>query len=145
MDDKEPKKLQVSLIVDFYYLELLYHLTSTGHAHNWKAAEKLVTSLEYQKDQLSKKLARCLRDYLYEICIEEAKYASRHCEQVLDKYPNRTIHEPKSALLALIEQFEDDAWAYDGSYGGKPWAKIARCALEYYKLDFITFVDHVAD
>src|SRR3990167_3167831 len=142
--EHDEKKLRVSMIVDFYYLELLSHLASTGHAHNWKAAEKLVTSLEFQKDQLSKKLARCLRDYLYEICIQEAGYASYHCEQALDKPPNRTVHEPKSALLALIGQFEDEGWADDG-YGGESWAKIARCALEYDKLDFITFVDHVAD
>lgn len=143
-------KLTLDIFADFYVLQAIIadrraddHPDLVGQARNELA-------------RISAPIASCLADYMYLICMGEARHAVGSSIlwywNDIPKADGRTgaykfarEYDPIKVLPQLADLFGQAGWG--GSYGGKKWKHIAEVALSFRKgeLTAPVYIDHVAD
>lgn len=143
-------KLTLDVFADYYTLQAILSDRRAGDHPD------LVGGARNELARISAPLANCFSDYMFLICMGEARHAvgssGLWCWGEIPKDDGRVgayrfaeEYNPIKTLPQLADLFEQPGWG--GSYGGKKWKHIAEVALQYRKgeLSAPTFVDHVAD
>lgn len=147
---------------DFYVLDGLRHLLTgapmpTDRAYLYeKGIAKLKKDTEQAFETLSNEYSQAILLYLLVAGTGESRYAYRHGAGIYlsefeygitrdSAYDKALEYNPLKLARALYEIFNDGQWG--GSYGGQPWAKIARACINLLDGTFTpaTFIDHAAD
>lgn len=143
-------KLTLDIFADYYSLQaIISDRRSVDHPEIVAEARNLLA-------RISTPIADCLADYMYLICMGEARHAVGNsnlwCWSEIPKADGRIgaykfagEYDPLKTLPQLSELFGQSGWG--GSYGGAKWKSIANIALSFRKGELAApvYIDHVAD
>jgi len=143
-------KLTLDIFADYYSLQAIIS--------DRRAADhpEIVAEARNCLARISAPIANCLADYMYLICMGEARHAvgssGLWCWSEIPKANGRIgayqfagEYDPLKTLPQLAELFGQPGWG--GSYGGAKWKSIANIALSFRKGELApsVYIDHVAD
>lgn len=160
---EKPLDLKVTYL-EFYVLEylgyLLQKILQAEGAIPLPSTERLLQDFSNFVALFNKRFAFVLADYLWRACFGEARHSlGSICsatlavdEEDMQRYSDRKTawrmasnYNPAQVMPVIFKLFSDYRW--NGAYGGKRWADIARAWIRWQvgEINDATFIDHVAD
>lgn len=140
--------------IEFYILDAMEALAKPRllefrHSHN-----KWYRDFCNHKSEYHRAFGRALYDYLVKICYGEMRHGADHCRYRIPKFKGAgesraaayaiAIQYNPGSILSRAQELFSKPWRAP-SYGGKSWARIARCAARYGTVPDRVFIDSVVD
>lgn len=139
-------------ILDFYYLEAMMDRAKRLPVVPLPSQEKWREDLNRQYEPFVWGFAASVRDYLFLICLGEARHAHEYAggyfsqveigESRESAYRQAVQFSPQKNIHRLITLFNEYKW-YEQGYGSTPWGNIATAIKLHGQVPDAVFIDLV--